>query len=152
MSGSTLPSNAFFGIPEVTSAKATKALDINGNPLIAKDYISSKPPNDRSMVQGLKGEPSYLLLSSEGSSLERYALNAECTHLGCVVPWNEYENKFVCPCHGSRYDSLGVVLRGPAPQSLQLAHVDVSDETGEILIRPWDDEVDFRTNEKPWWN
>ena len=38
-----------------------------------------------------------------------------CTHLGCVVPWNSAENKFICPCHGSQYNNQGKVVRGPAP-------------------------------------
>jgi len=41
-----------------------------------------------------------------------------CTHLGCV-PTKKAEGWF-CPCHGSRYDNSGRVLRGPAPQNLYL--------------------------------
>ena len=36
-------------------------------------------------------------------------VNAVCTHLGCVVPWNKAANKFMCPCHGSQYDKNGKV-------------------------------------------
>ena len=48
-------------------------------------------------------------------TLADYGLNAVCTHLGCVVPWNKAENKFKCPCHGSQYNDEGKVIRGPAP-------------------------------------
>lgn len=48
-------------------------------------------------------------------SLATYGINAVCTHLGCVVPWNAAENKFICPCHGSQYNEQGRVVRGPAP-------------------------------------
>jgi len=41
-----------------------------------------------------------------------------CTHLGCV-PTKKAEGWF-CPCHGSRYDNSGRVLRGPAPKNLYL--------------------------------
>jgi len=41
-----------------------------------------------------------------------------CTHLGCV-PTRKPEGWF-CPCHGSRYDNSGRVLRGPAPKNLYL--------------------------------
>lgn len=41
-----------------------------------------------------------------------------CTHLGCV-PTKKSEGWF-CPCHGSRYDNSGRVLRGPAPKNLYL--------------------------------
>ena len=48
-------------------------------------------------------------------TLATYGINAVCTHLGCVVPWNAAENKFICPCHGSQYNNQGRVVRGPAP-------------------------------------
>lgn len=41
-----------------------------------------------------------------------------CTHLGCV-PTKKPEGWF-CPCHGSRYDNSGRILRGPAPKNLYL--------------------------------
>ena len=42
------------------------------------------------------------------------AMTAVCTHEGCTV--SNYENQtFVCPCHGSRYNTNGSVVGGPAP-------------------------------------
>jgi len=44
-----------------------------------------------------------------------------CTHLGCVPIWGqgEYDGWF-CPCHGSHYDSLGRIRKGPAPMNLEV--------------------------------
>ena len=72
-----------------------------------------------------------------------------CTHLGCVVPWNSAENKFMCPCHGSQYDNRGKVVRGPAPLSLALAKVNINSQSN-IELNTWTD-VDFRTGLAPWW-
>jgi len=61
-----------------------------------------------------QGDATYLIVKNDGS-LANFGLNAVCTHLGCVVPWNAAENKFKCPCHGSQYNDEGKVIRGPAP-------------------------------------
>lgn len=47
-----------------------------------------------------------------------YALSAICTHLGCIVNWNEAQKQIICPCHGAVFDLNGNVLAGPAPKPL----------------------------------
>ena len=74
-----------------------------------------------------------------------------CTHLGCVVPWSEVDQKFECPCHGSQYDPEGSVVRGPAPLPLELAHVNVDGKADKIMLTHWAED-DFRTGSKAWWN
>ena len=65
----------------------TNAKDELGNPVKASAWLSTHPVGDRSLVQGLKGDPTYLIVEGE-DAITSYGINAICTHLGCVVPWN----------------------------------------------------------------
>ncbi len=53
---------------------------------------------------------------AEGAIHERSAF---CTHLGCVVRWNSLEQTWDCPCHGSRFQTDGHVVNGPANSPLE---------------------------------
>jgi glycine/D-amino acid oxidase-like deaminating enzyme/nitrite reductase/ring-hydroxylating ferredoxin subunit len=47
-----------------------------------------------------------------------HALSPVCTHLGCHVHFNAAERSWDCACHGSRFDTDGAVIHGPATTAL----------------------------------
>ncbi len=47
------------------------------------------------------------------------ALDPICTHLRCVVGFDAEAREWHCPCHGSRFDLDGNVVRGPARRALE---------------------------------
>lgn len=61
-----------------------------------------------------------------------YALDAVCTHLGCIVGSRTVGAAFECPCHGSRFDANGAVVQGPATQPLR--HLELSRAADNQLV------------------
>jgi cytochrome b6-f complex iron-sulfur subunit len=61
------------------------------------------------------GEP--VLVINTGTAFK--AFSAICTHLACIVAWNERGQFIQCPCHDGRFDTNGQVISGPPPAPLK---------------------------------
>lgn len=71
-----------------------------------------------------KGQ-SVAAFRSEGGTI--IAISPKCTHLGCTVAFNEQEQTWDCPCHGSRFSIEGEVVNGPAAKPLQRIEISKGD-------------------------
>ena len=71
----------------------------------------------------------FHLVRLEGGFLAVYRV---CPHLGCIVPWEEDEQHFWCPCHAGVFNKQGEVLAGPIPRPLDLFPVEIVE--GEIAV------------------
>lgn len=58
-----------------------------------------------------------------------------CTHLGCLYKWNTINDRFECPCHGSKFLKMGTRISGPARRNLDLFIVEILDASGTVLKR-----------------
>ena len=122
------------------------AKDKLGHPIPASQILA-KPAGTRALVAGIAGEPTYLTVTETGN-LNELGVVDNCTHLGCTFPWNDIDQQFQCPCHGSRFAADGSVQRGPADRPLKLVRVRVEDNA--VWLAPWTD-TDPRTGKTPWW-
>ena len=53
-----------------------------------------------------------------------YAVDPTCTHLGCLLTWNNIDKTWDCPCHGSRFNYLGKNLYEPAIEDLKIYEIE----------------------------
>ncbi len=74
----------------------------------------SQVPAGSARFLKFRGEPAVVIRTDAAV----YALSAVCTHLGCIVKWDEARGHLACPCHAAYFDVNGNVLGGPAPRPL----------------------------------
>lgn len=77
----------------------------------------------------MHGKPALVINTKSGF----VALNAVCTHLGCIVDWDETKKQVICPCHNAVFDHNGNIVSGPPP--LPLEQLEVSVRGGKIMVR-----------------
>jgi glycine/D-amino acid oxidase-like deaminating enzyme/nitrite reductase/ring-hydroxylating ferredoxin subunit len=83
------------------------------------DSVADIEPGQGAVVRsGLKRIAAY---RDEKGRL--HAHSAVCTHMGCVVQWNAFEQCWDCPCHGSHFAIEGTALNAPAVSPLGDAEV-----------------------------
>jgi Rieske Fe-S protein len=57
------------------------------------------------------------------------AFSAICTHLGCVVEWQQGKQYIWCPCHDGRFNPVtGAVISGPPPAPLPPVRVAIEND------------------------
>ena len=83
-------------------------------------------PAGSGQVVAINDKPVIVVNTAQG---EMKAYSAICTHLGCIVEWDQRRQFILCPCHDGRFNPVnGAVISGPPPAPLpQLAVVVESD-------------------------
>lgn len=91
---------------------------------LTKDWVGAElsrepdePPveGEGIVVRGKAGKPEGI--STVGGQTCR--VSGVCTHLGGVLRWNDAEQSWDCPLHGSRFSAMGRRLEGPAVDDLE---------------------------------
>lgn len=63
-------------------------------------------------------ENMYLAQDEDEHIVGSLAIYKVCTHLGCIYNWIPANDRFECPCHGSKYRLDGRRIEAPAPRDL----------------------------------
>ena len=124
----------FLGLAAKCSATAAFLFAAIGMVRLPKTAVLPSPSKKfrvtlpESLVPGEPYEPPGRSVAVFRDEQGVYAISKICTHLGCIV--NPVPTGFDCPCHGSRFDAKGDVIRGPAPKPLDwLAVARAADNT-----------------------
>jgi Rieske Fe-S protein len=59
------------------------------------------------------------------------AFSLVCPHLGCTV--NATSKGFACPCHGSVFNTVGDIIKGPADRPLK--RLVIEEQGDDVLIK-----------------
>ncbi len=87
-------------------------------------------PLNSSKIVSVNDKP-IIIVNTKAGGLK--AFSAICTHLGCVVAWNERKSIIHCPCHDGFFNAVtGAVISGPPPLPLTQYELVVRD--GQVLV------------------
>lgn len=78
---------------------------------VDKDEI----PAGTAVEATFQGDP-VVIIHRKGSGF--IALSRVCSHLGCLVGYDKFNNKLVCPCHAGAFNLEGQVISGPPSKAL----------------------------------
>ncbi len=76
-----------------------------------------KIKNNSGSIIEVNGEKIGIYKNPDGKI---YAVKPICTHLGCLLSWNDIDKTWDCPCHGSRFNFDGTNLYDPAFKNLDI--------------------------------
>ena len=86
------------------------------NKLKIESHSINQIQNDNGGIIKMNDENVGIYKDKEGKI---YAVKPVCTHLGCLLSWNNLDKTWDCPCHGSRFDYMGRNLYEPAIKDLK---------------------------------
>ena len=90
-------------------------------------------PSGKFYVAKVEQNPGTVQNPTPPAVEEMIAIYQVCTHLGCLIPFIQSENRFICPCHGSTFERNSKYVRGPAGRSLDQFVIDVAAD-GTITV------------------
>ncbi len=108
--------NPIKNIDEVKNMAVDTTFSLIIDKLKIKDFDFSSIPEDSGKVIDIDGKK-VGVYKDKNSNLQ--FVNPICTHLGCLLSWNDVDKTWDCPCHGSRFDYNGKNLYGPAFKNLE---------------------------------
>ncbi|MFC2150633.1 ubiquinol-cytochrome c reductase iron-sulfur subunit [Calditrichota bacterium] len=129
LAGSGIAVVGGIGYPLVryfTPMEQEEALISSVNLGLASDF-----PKNSGKIFKFGSKPGILIHTKDG---QFRAFFAKCTHLDCIVQYNDEAGDIWCACHNGHYNLKGINISGPPPKPLTPLQVNITPESNEIII------------------
>jgi glycine/D-amino acid oxidase-like deaminating enzyme/nitrite reductase/ring-hydroxylating ferredoxin subunit len=111
---------------------------VKENVNVVKHFIKDRIGVDADGLTDVKpGEGKIVKVNGEKLAVVReddetlHAVSPVCPHMKCFVSYNNFENTWDCPCHGSRFNADGSVIYGPATIGLHKVEMEIKERVEE---------------------
>ena len=120
--------NQYEDVFTATRLKPIKNYQEMGNIIkeVNKSLVIEKLKIPKEKIQDIKKEQGGIIEFNgekigiyKDKSDKIYAVKPVCSHLGCELSWNNLENTWDCPCHGSRFTYDGKSIYDPSIKNLE---------------------------------
>ncbi|RWA17051.1 FAD-dependent oxidoreductase [Mycolicibacterium elephantis DSM 44368] len=105
------------GIPKAMQLNMEVGLYLARGWITPATRIGDRTPEEGGVVSG----PPWDLEARSVVDGVEYRVSPVCPHLGGIVNWNDADESWECPLHGSRFAPDGTLLEGPATRNLTAA-------------------------------
>ena len=122
LGGVLTPILGYLWPPERAQAGGSSRVDVGSVNDFPVGQGKVVPVNDRPVI----------IVNLEQGGLHAYS--AICTHLGCIVDWDNSRQFILCPCHDGRFNALnGAIISGPQPAPLPELELAVENDTVFVI-------------------
>ena len=122
LGGVLTPILGYLWPPERVQAGGSSRVDVGSVNDFPVGQGKVVPVNDRPVI----------IVNLEQGGLHAYS--AICTHLGCIVEWDNSRQFILCPCHDGRFNALnGAIISGPQPAPLPELELAVENDTVFVI-------------------
>ena len=84
------------------------------------ELFSPKRINMAKFIEGITDIGKNIRGYTNGIMNKNYTKASLCPHAKCKLIYNEIEQTWDCPCHGSRFDKTGICISGPSNKNVKI--------------------------------
>ena len=112
------------------SASAKAPASVNSD---TYEFTQRNVPQHTAVELKINGRNAYVIHTKRAGKEVWSAVDRKCTHSGCKLNWDVTESLLICPCHGSKFNELGIPVAGPAKKPLMTWPTELVN--GKVIVK-----------------